>query len=60
MPGLTANSYLRTNNCLTGLLKYWIGHSRRVDMTDLYDKSPEESVWRAETGERLGTGFYYP
>ncbi len=54
------NSYLRTNNCPTGLLKYWIGHSRKVDMTDVYDKSPEDSAWRAKMAERLGTGFIVP
>ena len=48
------------NNCPTGLLKYWIGHSRKVDMTDVYDKSPEDSAWRAEMAERLGTGFIIP
>jgi len=54
------NSYLRTNNCPTGLLKYWMGHSRKVDMTDVYDKSPEDSAWRVEMAERLGTGFTVP
>jgi hypothetical protein len=37
-----------------------MGHSRKVDMTDVYDKSPEDSAWRAEMAERLGTGFIVP
>lgn len=36
------NSFLRASNVPSGLLKYWMGHSR--DMTDVYDKSSEDAV----------------
>ena len=32
------NSFLRASNVPTGLLKYWMGHSRKQDMTDVYDR----------------------
>jgi integrase len=72
MPGVTGakagnhafrryrNSYLRKKSCPAGLLKYWLGHSRRNDMSDVYDKSPEDFEWRAEMAEQLGVGFSLP
>jgi len=72
MPGVTGakagnhafrryrNSYLRKKSCPAGLLKYWLGHSRRSDMSDVYDKSPEDFEWRAEMAEQLGVGFSLP
>jgi len=44
----------------TGLLKYWMGHSRKQDMTDVYDKSSEDAEWRAEVAGQIGTGFTVP
>jgi len=54
------NSYLRTKSCPVGLLKYWMGHSRKSDMSDVYDKSWEDSRWRAEMAGQLGIGFTLP
>jgi integrase len=54
------NSYLRTKSCPAGLLKYWLGHACRNDMSDVYDKSPEDFEWRAEMAEQLGMGFSLP
>jgi integrase len=54
------NSYLRTKSCPAGLLKYWLGHSRKSDMSDLYDKSLEDSAWRGQMAEQLGIGFTLP
>jgi len=51
------NSYLRRMSCPVGLLKYWMAHSRKTDMSDVYDKSPEDEAWRLEEAERLGIGF---
>lgn len=54
------NSFLRASNVPTGLLKYWMGHSRNQDMTDVYDKSSEDAAWRALVAEQIGTGFTLP
>lgn len=54
------NGYLRKKSCPVGLLKYWMGHSRNIDMTDNYDGSPEDEAWRLETAEQIGTGFAVP
>jgi integrase len=54
------NSHLRASNVPAGLLKYWMGHSRKQDMTDVYDKSNEDVAWRAQVAEQIGTGFTVP
>lgn len=54
------NGFLRKMSCPVGLLKYWMGHSRSIDMTDNYDGSPEDEAWRLETAEQIGTGFAVP
>jgi len=54
------NSHLRAPNVPAGLLKYWMGHSRKQDMTDVYDKSSEDVAWRAQVAEQIGTGFTAP
>lgn len=54
------DGYLRTQNCPAGLLKYWLGHSRAVDMSDLYDGSVNDEAYRLEMSEKLGTGFVVP
>jgi len=54
------NGYLRRMSCPVGLLKYWMAHSRKTDMSDVYDKSPEDEAWRLEEAERLGIGFELP
>lgn len=54
------NSHLRASNVPVGLLKYWMGHSRKQDMTDVYDKSSEDAAWRALVAEQIGTGFTVP
>ncbi|HUN64164.1 MAG TPA: hypothetical protein VMU53_19340 [Candidatus Sulfotelmatobacter sp.] len=37
-----------------------MGHSRKQDMTDVYDKSSEDAAWRAQVAEQIGTGFNVP
>jgi hypothetical protein len=37
-----------------------MGHSRKQDMTDVYDKSSEDAAWRAQVAEQIGTGFTVP
>jgi integrase len=54
------DGYLRTQNCPAGLLKYWLGHSRNQDMSDLYDGSVEDEAYRLEMSEKLATGFVVP
>jgi integrase len=54
------DSHLRVSNVPAGLLKYWMGHSRKQDMTDVYDKSSEDAAWRAEVAEQIDTGFTVP
>ena len=54
------NSHLRASNVPAGLLKYWMGHSRKQDMTDVYDKSSEDAAWRTLVAEQIGTGFTVP
>ena len=54
------NSHLRASNVPAGLLKYWMGHSRKQDMSDVYDKSAEDAAWRTEIAEQIGTGFTVP
>jgi hypothetical protein len=54
------NGYLRKKSCPSVLLKYWMGHSRNIDMTDNYDGSVEDEAWRLETAEQMGTGFTVP
>jgi DNA-binding transcriptional MerR regulator len=51
------DGYLRTQGCPAGLLKYWLGHSRTEDMSDLYDGSMHDEAYRMEMAEKLGTGF---
>lgn len=51
------DGYLRTQGCPAGLLKYWLGHSRTEEMSDLYDGSVHDEAYRMEMAEKLGTGF---
>ena len=51
------DGYLRTQNCPAGLLKYWLGHCRTEDMSDLYDGSVADEAYRMEMAEKIGTGF---
>jgi hypothetical protein len=37
-----------------------MGHSRKQDMTDLYDKSSEDAAWRVRVAEQIDTGFRVP
>jgi integrase len=54
------DGYLRTQSCPAGLLKFWLGHSRSEDMSDLYDGSVQDAAYRMEMAEKLGTGFDVP
>lgn len=52
------NTYLRNETgCPEGLLKYWIGHAMKQDMSDLYDKIKHDRKLRLEWAERCGYGF---
>ena len=54
------DGYLRTQSCPAGLLKFWLGHSRSEDMSDLYDGSVQDEAYRMEIAEQVGTGFTVP
>jgi integrase len=51
------DGHLRAKRCPAGLLKYWIGHSRTQDMSDLYDGSVDDEAYRMEVAEEMGIGF---
>jgi hypothetical protein len=43
--------------CSDDLLKYWLGHPRTEDMSDLYDGSVQDEAYRVEMAEKFDTGF---
>ena len=51
------DGHLRSQRCPSGLTKYWIGHSRNQDMSDLYDGSVNDEAYRMEIAEEMGIGF---
>jgi integrase len=54
------DGHLRSQRCPSGLIKYWIGHSRNQDMSDLYDGSVNDEAYRMEIAEEMGIGFDLP
>jgi integrase len=53
-------TFLRRSSCPESLLKYWLGHSRKQDMTDRYDKSWEDVQYRQDVSKAMGVGFTLP
>jgi integrase len=53
------NTFLRQNSCPDTLLKFWMGHSAK-GMSELYDKSSEDVVYRKDVARSIGTGFDVP
>ena len=54
------NTYLRQQRCPDGLLKFWMGHSMKKDMSDVYDRSSEDVQYRKDVALAMGTGFELP
>jgi integrase len=54
------NTYLRQQCCPAGILKYWMGHSTKQDMSDLYDRSCLDVTYRRDVALSKGTGFALP
>ena len=54
------NTFLRQKNCPNGIPKYWMGHSRKQDMSDVYDKSHEDVAYRRGLAREKGYGFQLP
>ncbi len=55
------NTYLRNRTaCPAGLLKIWMGHSTKKDMSDRYDKIKDDVPFRREVAARCDIGFDLP
>jgi integrase len=54
------NTFLRQSHCPDGLLKFWMGHSMKKDMSDVYDRSSEDVQYRKDVSAAMGTGFDVP
>lgn len=52
-------SHLRSNQVPESLVKYSVGHGGG-SITDRYDKSSTDVVWRKEWAEKVGLGFELP
>jgi integrase len=52
-------THLRQSRCPAGLLKFWSGHADE-DMTDHYDRSREDAVYRRDVAKAMGCGFTLP
>lgn len=52
-------TFLRQQHCPDGLVKFWLGHSEQ-DMTDHYDRSREDMVYRADVARSMWLGFDLP
>jgi integrase len=53
------NTFLRKSGCPDGLTKFWLGHANK-DMTDLYDRVPEDVEFRKDVARSMGVGFAVP
>jgi integrase len=51
------NTWLRRQNCQPDLLLYWMGHSAKNSMTELYSKMAQDTKARLAEAERVGYGF---
>jgi integrase len=54
------NTYLRQQRCPDGILKFWMGHSKKKDMSDVYDRSSEDVPYRKDVALAMGVGFELP
>jgi integrase len=52
-------THLRQSRCPAGLLKFWSGHADE-DMTDHYDRSREDALYRRDVAKAMGCGFDVP
>ena len=53
------NTFLRQSQCPPGVLTFWLGHAE-ANMSEHYDRSREDSVYRKDVAERMGVGFELP
>jgi integrase len=51
------NTWLRSQNCQPDLLLFWMGHSAKNSMTELYSKLAQDVKARLREAERIGLGF---
>jgi integrase len=51
------NTHLRETNCLPDLIVFWMGHSAKGSMTELYSKLSSNLPLRLAEAERVGLGF---
>jgi len=50
-------TWLRKNRVQNDLIKFWLGHSVKKDVTDGYSKLSEDHEYRREVAEKVGVGF---
>jgi integrase len=53
------NTFLRQRHCPDGVLKFWMGHADE-DLSDTYDRSRDDVVFRRDVANSMGTGFEVP
>ena len=53
-------THLRKQQAPESLIKSWLGHSAKSSVTDLYDRSQEDTKYRKQIAEQLGIGFDLP
>lgn len=54
-------THLRINQTPENLSKFWVGHgSGKADITNLYDRSSDNVIWRKKWAEKVGLGFELP
>lgn len=53
-------THLRNAGVPEQLIKYWVGHEHKSDMTDLYCRSVEDKELRKSWAQRAGLGFSLP
>jgi integrase len=53
-------TWLRKQRAPEDLIKFWLGHSAKKDITDLYSKLKEDVEFRQKEAEAAGTGFTIP
>jgi len=54
------NTYLRQCRCPDTILKTWMGHATRGDMSALYDRSALDVQYRRDVCVAMATGFDVP
>lgn len=53
-------THLRKQQAPESLIKSWLGHSAKSSVTDLYDRSQEDTKYRKQVAEQVGIGFEIP